>query len=134
MSRTILEKATLILASLTALAVGVSLLGFPLDFYASNGVVLSDDINLVNDLRGFGGGLVASALLIGLGLFVPAMLLPSLTAATLIYFGFGLARVFAILLDGVPAPVFLVVMGVELAIAAACLALAYTARGRVPAV
>ena len=109
MTLTTLSKTVLILSSLIAFAVGGAVLFIPVAFYASYTVVLPDDINLLNDIRAFGGGLIASGCIAALGVFVPGFRTASLTVAAVIYFGFGLARVLAIVLDGPPASAFLLI-------------------------
>lgn len=130
MRSSLLTTIALALASLTALGVGIGLLGFPVQFYAASQVTLPADVSLMNDLRAYGGGVLGSGVVISLGLFRPGFRLASLTAAGLIYLGFGLARAAAIVVDGMPASSFVLVMWVELIIGAACLALALTARHR----
>ena len=121
MKRTALPMFTLALSSLIALGVGCAVLIAPAPFYAINNVSLPDDVSLLNDLRAFGGGLVALGLFVATGLVVAAFRLPALVAAALVYAGFGAARVFALIIDGVPDPAFVAVLVIELAVAALCL-------------
>lgn len=124
MTRPFLTQAALAVSGLTATGIGAAILLAPGGFYALSGVTLPDDTSLLNDLRAFGGGLVGAGVFIGLGLVRRSLTRPALIAAAILYGGFGLARLWAIGVDGMPGATYLWVLAVELAIAAACAGLA----------
>lgn len=118
MTSTFLQKGTLALSGLLALGIGAAILFAPTAFYALSAVTLPNDVNLLNDIRAFGGGLIAAAIFISLGLIQRSLILPSLTAAAIIFAGFGLARVWSISVDGVPDATYVWVLIIELFVAA----------------
>lgn len=124
-----MTKITLGLAGFIALMIGVAVLLAPVPFYALSGITLPDDVNLVSDIRAFGGGLLGAGIFITLGLFRRSLTLPSLISATTVYAGFGLARLWGISVDGLPEVAFLWVLAIELIVAAACAILAFKSSG-----
>ena len=118
MTSTFLQKGTLALSGLIALGIGAAILVAPAAFYGLSEVSLPDDVNLLNDIRAFGGGLVAAAIFISLGLVRRSLILPSLIAAAIVFAGFGLARVWAFSVDGFPDATYIWVLVMELVIAA----------------
>lgn len=118
MNLTFLQKGTLALSGLIAMGIGAAILFAPATFYGLSEVTLPDDVNLLNDIRAFGGGLVAAAVFISLGLVQRNLILPSLVAAAIVFAGFGLARIWAISVDGVPAATYVWVLIIELFVAA----------------
>ena len=119
-----LQRSALALSSLIALGIGAAILFAPSDFYALSAVTLPSDVNLLNDLRAFGGGLVAVAVFISLGLFYRSLIFPALIAAAIVFAGFGLARIWAITADGLPDATYMWVLVIELAVAAVAAILA----------
>ena len=119
-----LQRSALALSSLIALGIGAAILFAPSDFYAMSAVTLPNDVNLLNDLRAFGGGLVAVAVFISLGLFYRSLIFPALIAAAIVFSGFGLARIWAITADGLPDANYMWVLVIELVVAAVAAILA----------
>jgi len=93
----------LFLAGLLILVVGSATLFFPVEFSAKHGVILAQDVSLFNDIRGLGGLMLGSGLLIISGAFVKQMRFTSAMVGSVIYLTFAMARVVSIVLDGVPA-------------------------------
>jgi len=118
MKSTVLQKGTLALSALIALGIGAAIVFAPTAFYAVSTVTLPDSVNLLNDIRGFGGGLVAVAIFIGLGLFYQSFTFSSLVAGAMIFAGFGFARIWAITVDGFPDTTYIWVLVIELFLAA----------------
>ena len=101
-----LTKTALALSAVTALGIGAAVLFAPVEFYAMSAVALPDDVNLIGDIRAFGGGVLAFGLFLCLGIMRPWLTQPALIAAATIYAGFGLARVWALAVDGIPTASF----------------------------
>ena len=93
----------LFLAGLLILVVGSATLFFPVEFSAKHGVNLVQDVSLLNDIRGLGGLMLGSGLIIISGAFVKQMRFTSAVVGSVMYLTFALARVISIILDGVPA-------------------------------
>ncbi|WP_170842144.1 DUF4345 domain-containing protein [Pacificibacter marinus] len=124
-----MTKTTLALAGFIALMIGAAVLFAPVPFYALSGVTLPDDVNLVSDIRAFGGGLLGAGLFVTLSLFRRSLRLPSLIAAATVYAGFGLARLWGITVDGLPEATYLWVLAIELIVAAMCAILVFKSSG-----
>ena len=124
MTPNVLQKLTIVLSGLIAFGIGAAIMIAPSDFYALSAVTLPNNVNLLNDMRAFGGGLVAVAVFIGLGLFRSSLTFASLVAAAIIFAGYGFARIWAISVDGFPDATYIWVLGIELFVAAAAASLA----------
>jgi hypothetical protein len=121
MTPTALQKTTLTIASLVAVAVGLAFALIPMAFLEFSGVSIEKDVNLFSDIRSNGGGILMSGVLIGLGVFLPSMTMPSLILSTCLYFAFGGTRFLAMAVDGVPNRYFVTVASGEIIVAIVCL-------------
>lgn len=128
MTTTFLTKTVLSLSGAIALGIGLAILTVPVAFYAQSGVALPGDVSLMNDLRAFGGGLLAVGLFILLGLLRRAFVRPSLVAGAMVYAGFAGARLWAISADGMPQATYVWVLAIELGVAILCALLAFKTR------
>ena len=117
MPLTRLQNFALGLAGVTALAIGSVILAAPQAFYASYGIALGDDPNLLSELRAPGAGLALLGGLMLAGMTRRAVLAPALGAACAVYLGFPLGRLVGILADGMPSVGILGALAVEVAIA-----------------
>ncbi|MDF0595964.1 DUF4345 domain-containing protein [Psychromarinibacter halotolerans] len=122
MKATVLETIALGLAGLVALIIGAFILFAPHAFYASYGILLGRDANLLSELRAPGAGLAGFGLLMLLGLRRPAILPVSIAAALTVFIAFPVGRLVGLVADGMPSGSVLGALAVELAIAALCLA------------
>lgn len=95
-------KLLLIIAGAIAISVGIGQLFFPVSFEASSGVVLDGNISLLSEMRGAGGTLLGGGIIILAGAFRASMHGLSLILTALISLGYGLARVYGMLVDGMP--------------------------------
>lgn len=129
MTLTNMTKISLAVAGLIAMMIGTAVLFTPASFYALSGVTLPDDVSLVSDIRAFGGGLLGAGIFVTLGLIKQSLTVPSLIAATTVYAGFGLARLWAIGVDGLPEATYLWVLAIELIVAAICAIFAFRSSG-----
>ena len=121
MKPTYVIGAVLFASGLVAVGIGGSILLVPEAFYASYGIDLSGNINLLNEMRASGGSLLACGILILSGTFVARFAWPAALVGCLTFIPFGLSRGLAILLDGAPASGLVLSAWIELAIGAACL-------------
>ena len=107
-------KIILLISGLTSVLIGSGILFAPFDFFGINGIVLSNDSSLLNEIRPLGGMLLASGVLIMLGAFIPKLTFTSILISILLYFSYVGSRLFSIVMDGVPAEGLLVSLAVEL--------------------
>ena len=96
-------KTILFVLSLGLIVLGTWRLTNPVSFYATNsGVELSNDVNLLSEIRAAGGAVVGIGILIMLGVFIDKLTYTSTLVSIVIFFSFGVARIFAIAMDGNP--------------------------------
>ncbi len=95
-------KSYLVVAGIVGILVGGANLIMPIAFNASSGIDLKDNLNLINEMRATGGGLLASSLVIFLGAFIGRLRFSSVFLSVMIYLGYGLGRCLSMLLDGMP--------------------------------
>jgi len=120
MKNPIITKIVLILSGLIATGVGVGVLFMPHAFHASAGIVLGDDVNLLNEMRSSGGMLLASGLFILFGAIRASMAFFALIISTTLYLSYGLSRVVSIVADGIPDGSMLQILVSELLIGMLC--------------
>lgn len=118
---TIAMKAILLIAGTIGCVVGLASLVLPVEFEAGAGIIIGSNISLINELRASGGGLFAVSLCIMAGAFIAELAYHSALLATIVYFGYGLARLLSIALDGMPHPLLLLVTAMEIIIGLLCL-------------
>jgi len=96
-------KTILFVLSLGLIVLGTWRLTNPVSFYATNsGVKLSNDVNLLSEIRAAGGAVVGIGILIMLGVFIDKLTYTSTLVSIVIFFSFGIARILAIAMDGNP--------------------------------
>lgn len=111
-----IQTITLLVAGLVALAIGASILIVPHVFYASYGIHLGQDPNLLSELRAPGASLLALGLVMLAGVFRPGFATVSLGAALMVYGAFPFGRLVSLAIDGVPSSGILAALGLEVAI------------------
>jgi len=74
----------------------------PIAFFEFSGLVLSADAGLLSEARATGGAVVGLGLLIVLGAFKEKLTYTSTITAIVVFFGFGIARVIGVIIDGNP--------------------------------
>ena len=107
-------KVILIVLALTLVIFGGWRLVDPIGFYIFSGLELSDDAGLLSEVRGAGGIIMASGLVVALGVFRHAWSRSSVMLAALVFLSFGLARLLGIALDGSPGAEVIQGMAIEL--------------------
>ncbi|NRB18172.1 MAG: DUF4345 domain-containing protein [Rhodobacteraceae bacterium] len=113
-------KMTLTLSGLIATGVGAGVLFMPHAFHASTGIVLGDDVNLLNEMRSSGGMVLVSGLFILLGAIRAKMTFFALIVSTTLYLSYGLSRVVSLVSDGMPGSSMLQILALELFIGTLC--------------
>jgi len=116
-----LLRAMLGISGLIASGLGGAILLDPASFYAANGVQLGTNVSLLNEVRASGGALLASGLIILSGAFVTRMMFTSALVSSALYLAYGISRLLAMALDGVPARGLVNATVVELVIGLALL-------------
>ncbi|SEN50335.1 DUF4345 domain-containing protein [Palleronia pelagia] len=122
MELTRFEKIALGLSGLTALAIGASILFAPHGFYASYGIALGDNPNLLSELRAPGAGLATFGILMLLGIRRGRLLSVSLAVALTVFVAFPAGRLVGLVFDGLPSGSVIAALAVEIAIAALLIA------------
>ena len=117
MKLTRLQKTVLGIAGITALAIGAVILFTPHAFYASYGVTLGQNPNMLSELRAPGAGLAALGVVMLAGLVRAALAPVALVAALTVYLAYPFGRVVSFLVDGVPSDSVLGALAVEIVIA-----------------
>lgn len=114
-------RAVLFVAGLIAAGVGVAILLMAQQFHATIGIELRGNASLLSEVRAGGGALLASGILILLGVFVVRMRFTALLLSTLLYLSYGLSRLLSMAVDGMPAGILVQVTLLEIAIGLVCL-------------
>ena len=107
-------KVILIVLALPLVIFGGWRLLNPVGFYAFNGLELSDAAGLLSEVRGAGGIILVSGLVVALGALRHASSRISIVLAALVFLSLGLSRVLAMALDGFPGPGTVKGMAIEL--------------------
>lgn len=108
-------KSILIVLGLTLVIFGGWRLLDPMGFYTFSGLALPDDAGLLSEVRGAGGIILASGLIVLLGAFRHAWSRTSVALAAVVFLSLGLARLLGIVLDGAPGAGVVQGMAIELA-------------------
>ena len=121
MTTTLIKKAILLVAGLTAAAIAMAILFFPGAFYASYGIDVGSNVSLLNELKAPGIALAASGFFIATGAIVARLAPLSAFVAAFLYLCFGLSRLVSMALDGLPADGLVQAAGIELLLGLACI-------------
>ena len=114
------RPAVLLAAGSIALVIGAAIVTNPVAFYAAGGVRLGAEAGLLNEMRAAGEAILAVGLLALIGVFIVGLRTLALTASAVVYSGYGLARLFSFLMDGIPNHALVWITALELVIGAAC--------------
>ena len=107
-------KAVLIVLAVTLFIFGGWRLVDPIGFYTFSGLDLPDHAGLLSEVRGAGGIIMVSGLVVGLGAFRHAWSRTSVMLAALVFLSLGLGRLLGIAVDGSPGADVLQGMAIEL--------------------
>lgn len=122
MRREIWMNLVLGLSGATFGLVGALLLFRPVAFMASSGVTLPNEAGLLSELRAPGAALFV------LGAFVLAAIwrrnwrMAALVSSSCVYTTYGAARIFSMVVDGLPDASLIAATGIEFGLGAICLA------------
>ncbi|MEM9573638.1 MAG: DUF4345 domain-containing protein [Pseudomonadota bacterium] len=122
MTLSIFQKVTLGLSGVTALGIGVSILAIPHAFYASYGIALGDNINLLSELRAPAAGLTILSIIMLMGIARESLRQTSIIAALTVFLAFPAGRIIGILVDGMPSASIVGALIIELIVAALLMA------------
>lgn len=121
MKNSFLLKFVLFTSGLIGVGVGASILFIPHAFYASAGIALGDDANLLNEVRSSGGILLLAGLFILSGAFKAQLSFAATIIASVTYLSYGLSRMIRLLFDGIPNDALLQIITQELIIGGICI-------------
>lgn len=110
-------KIILGLCGLLMLVPGIMALVNPTGFVARNGADIVGDLVLLNDYRGTGGIMMASAIVMFLGIIHARMAFTSTVVAIAAHFSIALGRLISLGMDGVPVKGQIAAMVVEFVLA-----------------
>ena len=122
MQLTRFQKITLGISGVTALTIGTFITLAPYAFYASYGISLEQDPNLLNELRAPGAGLAVFGALMLSGVFRATMAPIALAVALTVYLAFPIGRIVGIVMDGMPSGSVIGALAFEVIIAGFLLA------------
>ncbi|MEM1361621.1 MAG: DUF4345 domain-containing protein [Pseudomonadota bacterium] len=111
------QKITLAISGVTAIAIGSFILLAPHAFYASYGITLGQDPNLLSELRAPGAGLAALGAIMLAGLVRTPMRPIALIVALTVYLAFPAGRLVSLALDGIPSGSIVGALVIEIFIA-----------------
>ncbi|MEJ2229302.1 MAG: DUF4345 domain-containing protein [Alphaproteobacteria bacterium] len=115
------QKLVLGVAGLIASGIGVAIMAMPHAFYASNGISLGTDVNLINELRAPGANLVALGAIVFAGSIRPQMARLSAFLGATIFLAYAFGRLVSLALDGVPTDSLLAATAIEIVVGGLCL-------------
>lgn len=107
-------KGILIVLALTLVVFGSWRLVDPIGFYTFSGLELPDDAGLLSEVRGAGGILLVSGIVVGLGAVRHSWSRTSVVLAAVVFLPLGLSRLLGIALDGSPGAAVIQGMAIEL--------------------
>ena len=113
----------LVVAGCLAGLIGAGILLVPRAFFATNHITLEADPNLMSEIRAPGGLLLAAALAMVAGGFNRKLAQPGLITAVFVFGMYGIARLFSLVVDGVPSASLVGALILEAVLAFVALAL-----------
>lgn len=120
--RSKLATGVLATASLIALGIGVAACATPVAFSGQYGIEVAGDASALNEARAAGAAVLVLGVLTGVGALRPRWAAASAFAGATMYLAYGFARLFSVLVDGMPAPGLIGAAVAELVIGGACVA------------
>ena len=118
-----LEQALLVLAALTALAVGLGILVAPSAFYGGYGIDPTLSPSLANELRSPGAAIGMLGIFLGFAAVSDRWRLPGLVATAVFYLAYCVARIVSVIFDGMPSTALIAAGALELALGLAAASL-----------
>lgn len=118
MTLSFFQKLTLGASGVIALAIGAFILFAPHAFYASYGIAIANDPNLLSELRAPGAALAAMGGIMLVGLVRETITTVSIALAFTVYLAFPAGRAISLIADGVPSSSILGALAIEVVMAA----------------
>ncbi len=101
-----MEIVQIVILGLTGLfltLIGLMRLWNPKSSYGKNsGIQLSENVNLLNEIRGVSAVMLCSGMVIGLGAIVETLSMTSFVVGSIMFIGFAIGRLISIGVDGKP--------------------------------
>ena len=113
-------KTILFCAGLLATAIGAMILIAPVLFYEGYDIDVAGKVDLLNEMRASGGGLLMCGLVITLGSILRSLTYPAAIISTCLYLSYGFSRLIGIALDGPPSSGLVQAMILEIIVGVAC--------------
>lgn len=110
-----LVKGVLLCSGIIGILVGLGALFAPIAFHATSGIALGNDINLLSEMRAAGGVLLVCGVLITYGAFVSHLSYSAVLISTVVYLSYGLSRLIAMGIDGIPSESLITITVFEIA-------------------
>lgn len=123
MTTTWFQKITLGIAGLAALGIGLAIVTAPASFYATYGITLGGDPNLLSELRAPGANLAVLGMIILAGAFRPNMARLSAFLGATVFLAYAFGRIVSMVLDGMPSSGLVQATLIELVVGGLCAAL-----------
>ena len=130
MSTNWFQKLTLGIAGLAALGIGLAIVTAPASFYATYGIALGSDPNLLSELRAPGANLAALGALILAGAFRQGMQRLATFLGATVFLAHAFGRIVSMVLDGMPSSGLVQAALIELLIGGLCVALLWRGTSR----
>lgn len=108
------------MSGLTAFTIGLAITLDPHSFYASYGIVLSPQPNLMSELRAPAANLAALGLIILCGAFYQKLVQASAWLGVTVFSAFAIGRTISFALDGWPSDSILAAFAIEVVLAMMC--------------
>ncbi len=115
------EKTMLFISGISAFGIGSLIVFTPHSFYASSGIMLDNDVNLLSELRAPAAGLLTLGIFMLLGIIRPVLAQISIFSTLVVFITFPAGRLISIIFDGMPSMAIFSALVFELVIAAVSL-------------
>ncbi|MGD1939068.1 MAG: DUF4345 domain-containing protein [Cyanophyceae cyanobacterium] len=96
-----------------AIAISLSILISPTDFYGLNHIDINGNVNLLSEVRSPAAALLTYGVLIISGIFIPQLTFTSTLLSSMLYLSYGLGRVVSVVIDGWPVTTLIISAGIE---------------------
>jgi len=116
-----MTKILLGVSGMLLLIIGAAILLQPHAFFATSGITLANNPDLLSEIRAPGGLLVGCAVVILLGAFRQSITKSALILSAIVYGSYGFTRMFSMMLDGLPSASLIAAAAMEITVGALCL-------------
>jgi len=116
-----MTKILLGVSGMLLLIVGAAILLQPHAFFATSGITLGNDPDLLSEIRAPGGLLIGCAMVILLGVFRQSIRQNALILSAIVYGSYGASRMLSMMFDGLPSTSLIAAAAMEITIGALCI-------------